>query len=230
MSNRKAAENVILEYMEKLLPSGPMHQIYTDLFATMDDPAFESFMKSLQDGSARLAVITPNLSKQIPNINNAKLTMENNFAIAKELNHDFFQRIWMDPGNGVPRYLTNKKYMVVELPLRRQAQLLEKKIGIPKDNKSIDELTGQPSGASKGSKISYPETQIMAALDLPASQEEMLKYRGGDIKGFDAMNTMIDRNGSVSMKSIEHLGTQVESTKTLSIFLNCMHLSNSLLK
>jgi hypothetical protein len=229
MANRQAAEGVILEYMEKLLPGGPMHQIYTELFATMDDPAFDSFMKSLQDGSARLAVITPNLGRSATaEQKKVRLKMETNFAIAKELGHDFFQRIWMDPGNGVPRYLTNKKYMVVELPLRRQAQLLEKKIGIPKDNKSIDELTGQPSGASKGSKISYPETQIMAALDLPASQEEMLKYRGGDVKGFDAMNTMIDRNGSVSMKSIEHLGTKVESTKTLSIFLSCMHLSNTL--
>jgi hypothetical protein len=110
-------------------------------------------------------------------------------------------------------------------PLRRQAQLLVKKISIPEDNKSINDLTGQPSstGKSRGSKISYPETQIMAALNLDNSLIEMLKYRGGDQKGFIAMNKSISQTGGVSLDALSKLGTRVKSTDTLRTFLTCMH-------
>jgi len=64
---------------------------------------------------------------------------------------------------------------------------------------------------------------------LDQNLTEMLKYRGGDIQGFDAMNNAISKTGGVSLKSIEALGTTVQSTKTLSVFLFCMHLENTLL-
>ena len=42
-------------------------------------------------------------------------------------------------------FLTKKKYLI-DLPLRRQIQILKKKMSIAVDNKHVDELTGQPSG------------------------------------------------------------------------------------
>jgi hypothetical protein len=117
---------------------------------------------------------------------------------------------------------------VVDLVLRRQAQLLVKKISIPEDNKSVDDFTGQPTGKSKGSKISYPETQILAALNLDNNLTELLKFRGGDVKGFDAMNNSISKTGGVSLASIEKLGTRVKSTETLHTLLTCMHIGNTL--
>lgn len=222
MKNRKAFEEVVYQWIDKLIPGSPNLQIYKDLFASMDDEEFDQMYERMNSGADRLAIIAPNLAKYA-------LDLDRNLKLAEELGHDFYQRLWMAPGGDVPTYLTNKKYMVVELPLRRQAQMAEKKISIPKDNKSIDELTGQPSGESKGSKISYPETQIMAALNLPNSLTEMLKYRGGDVKGFDAMNDAISKQGGVSMDALSHLNTTVESTRTLSIFLKCMHLDNTLM-
>jgi hypothetical protein len=220
-TNRKAAEAVILMYVEKLLPGSTNPQLYKDLFASMDDQAFDEFMGSLGDGTKRLAIVAPNLS-------DLKLSIERNLALAEELGHEFFERIWIDGGNETPPYLSPIKYLIVDLPLRRQAQLLVKKISIPSHNHSVDDLTGQPTGESKGSKISYPETQIMAALDLSANLTELLKYRGGDVKGFDAMNKVISQSGGVSLKSIEILGTRVKSTETLHSFLTCMHLESTL--
>lgn len=219
--NRKAAQAVILEYIEKLLPGSKNTQIYTEMFAAMSDKQFDEFMKKIEEGQVRLAIVAPNLEEP-------KLTIERNLALAKELGHEFFERVWIDPGNEVPPYLSPIKYLVVDLPLRRQAQLLVKKISIPEDNRSIDDFTGQPTGKSKGSKISYPETQIMAALNLDNSLVEMLKYRGGDIKGFNAMNAAIAKTGGVSLKAIEPLAGTVKSTQTLSVFLTCMHLQNTL--
>jgi len=219
--NRKAAEKVILEYIEKLLPGSPNTQLYKDLFAAQSDKQFDDFMKGIEDGSIRLAIIAPNFGEQ-------SLSKERNLDLADELGHDFFERIWINPGNDIPPYLSPIKYLVVDLPLRRQAQLLVKKISIPEDNKSTDDYTGQPTGKSKGSKISYPETQILAALNLDANLTELLKLRGGDNKSFDAMNTVISQTGSVSQEAIKHLGGRVKSTETLAIFLTCMHLGTTL--
>jgi hypothetical protein len=219
--NRKKAEAVILEYIEKLLPGSPNTLHYKTMFAQMSDKDFDQFMKGLEEGSIRLAIIAPNLSQH-------KLTIENNLKLAKELGHEFFERIWINPGDDRPPYLSPQKYLVVDLVLRRQAQLLVKKISIPEDNKSVDDFTGQPTGKSKGSKISYPETQILAALNLDNNLTELLKFRGGDVKGFDAMNNSISKTGGVSLASIEKLGTRVKSTETLHTLLTCMHIGNTL--
>lgn len=208
--------------MEKLLPGSNNTQIYKDLFASMTDQAFDVWIRSLEEGNSRLALIAPNLH------DGPKLTIERNFKVAEELGHQFFERIWIQPGDDRPAYLSPIAYLVIELPLRRQAQLLVKKISIPEDNRSVDDFTGQPTGKSKGSKISYPETQIMAALKLDNCLTEMLKFRGGDVKGFDAMNTSISKTGGVSLEAIAKLGTKVKSTETLSTLLTCMHLENTL--
>ncbi|BDD79571.1 hypothetical protein [Burkholderia phage FLC9] len=219
--NRKAAEAVILEWIEKLIPDSGNRELYVNLFAGMDDAAFAVWMEKLERQEIRLAVVAPNLAK-------SSLDIDRNLKLADELGHNFFERILIDNGNDIPPYLSPIRYLVVDLPLRRQAQLLVKKISIPEDTKSVDDFTGQPTGKSKGSKISYPETQIMAALNLDANLTEMLKYRGGDEKGFDALNSSISKTGGVSLQSIEKLGTQVKSTQTLSIILTCMHLENTL--
>lgn len=227
MSNRAAAEAVILEYVQKLIPLSGNVDIYRNLFASMDDAAFGVWMEKLERQEIRLAVIAPNLPEGATTEEKElkRLDIDRNLKIADELGHNFFEKILIDNGNDIPPYLSPIPYLVVDLPLRRQAQLLVKKISIPEDTKSVDDFTGQPTGKSKGSKISYPETQIMAALNLDNSLIEMLKYRGGDEKGFDALNTSISKTGGVSLKSIEKLGTQVKSTQTLNIILVCMHLS-----
>ena len=203
------------------MPGSENTEIYKKLFANMSDEQFDDFMQKLKSGQNRLAIIAPNLYKQ-------KLKVQRNLEIAKELGHNFFQRIWIEGKNERPTYLTPIPYMVVDLPLRRQAQLLVKKISIPEDNKTIDQLTGQPTGSSKGSKISYPEIQVLAAMGLDDTLLEFLKFRGGDIKGFNAMSKMISTRGGVSLNTIERFAGGVEATKTLKSFLTSMHLSNTL--
>lgn len=220
--NRKAAEAVCLEMVEALLPGGGNLQIYQNFFAQMDDQAFESFINGLDEGSIRLAIIAPINSQ-------AKLDTARNLELAKKWGHNFFERIWMDGKEGSPPYLSPKKYLVVDLPIRRQAQFQVKKISIPEHTRSVDNLTGQPTGASKGSKISYPELQILAALGLNECIVEFIKFRGGDEKGFDAMNKSIAETGGVSLAAIDALGTQVRSKQTVSTLLTAMHLKNTLM-
>lgn len=221
--NRKAAEAVCLKWINEILPGSDNVAFYKEAFAKMSDKEFDGFIEGLKDGTKQLAIVAPNGGAP-------KLEVGRNLRIAKELGHEFFEKIWFDHGDDRPPYLSPIKYLIVDLPLRRQAQVLEKKISIPVDNRSIDNFTGQPTGKSKGSKISYPETQILAALNLDATLTEMLKYRGGDLKGFNAMNAQISRTGSVRQETIEPVSGTVKSTETLSVFLTCAHLSNTLTK
>jgi hypothetical protein len=132
-AERKAAEEFILHYIDEILPGSGNVQIYKDLFATMSDENFDAFMKAIDKGETNLALVAPNLSSPT-------LSVERNHRIAKELGHSFYQRIWIEGTGDNPTYLTPIPYMVVKLPLRRQAQLLVKKISIPADNNSVDDF------------------------------------------------------------------------------------------
>jgi hypothetical protein len=219
--NRKGAEKFILEFVEDLLPGSENTQLYRDLFASMDDAAFHQFMDGLEREEIVISVIAPNFGK-------TKLTVENNLKLAEKLGHNFFERLWIKPDDNSPAYLTPIKYLVFDLPLRRQAQVLTKKISIPEDNQSVDDLTGQPSGKSEAAKISYPETQVLTALNLTQTLNELLKYRGGDTQGFNAMNDSFAKTGGASQEAIKHLAGGVRSTKTLQTYLLAMHLANTL--
>ena len=89
-------------------------------------------------------------------------------------------------------------------------------------------MSGQPTGDSKGSKISFPELQILASMGLDNCVVEMMKFRGGDLKGFNAMNGMIGKYGEASLKTLANYSSGVESTRTLKTFLTGMHLNSSL--
>lgn len=216
--NRKKAQDYILHYIDKLMPGGANKKIYQDLFAKMSDKEFDKFMSDLESGAEMLAIVAPNLATE-------SVTLENNLALAKELGHKFHQRIWITPDDGSPAYLTLEEYIVTLQPVRRQAQLLVKKISIPEDNRSVNDLTGQPAstGKSRGAKISLPETQVLASLGLDNSLIEAIKYRGGDQKGFVYMNQSISKTGGVSLNELAKYNTRVKSTDTLRTYLTCMH-------
>jgi hypothetical protein len=219
--NRKAATAEVLNVMESLLPGSANTALWKARLESMSDKQFEDFIVGLEQGTTRLSIISPNFEEGV------KLEVPRNLKLAEEWGHEFFEHLWMYDADG-RRYLSPIKYLIIDLPLRRQAQHLIKKISIPEDNRSVDDLTGQPTGKSKGSKLSYPEMQVLAALGLDHSIIEMIKYRGGDIKGFNAMNQDIENTGSVSQAQIEPRSGGVESTKTLHTILTAMHLSNTL--
>jgi hypothetical protein len=214
---RQESEAYILHWIERIAPGSQNKKLYQDKFAAMSDEEYDKMIEGIEKDQVYLAVIAPNFS-------DARLTVQNNFEVADELGHNFFQRVLVPARNGMPAYRTPIPYLIMDLPVRRQAQLLEKKISIPENNNAVDDLTGQPTGPSKGSKISYPETQVLAAMGLEQCLLEFLKYRGGDEKGFNAMNTMIARTGGVSMKAIAPFAGGVKATTTLKNYLMGMHL------
>lgn len=220
--DRKAAEKFLIDSIEEMLPGGGNKEYYKDLFSKMSDEEFDKLMKDYETGEDRPVIYAPNFTEN-------KLNVQRNLELAEKHGHNFFEKIWIhSPNADEAPYLSNNAYMVLELPVRRQAQLLTKKISVPEHNRSIDQLTGQPSGDSKASKLSYPELQVMRSMGLDQSLRELIKFRGGDMGGFNAMNKVIAKDGYVSMDSIEPYTTGVESTSALKVFLTAMHLKNTL--
>ena len=220
-TNRKAAEAYILKTIAKLLPGKANVELYTKKFAEMSDVDFGKMMHDIKNGDADLVL-------RVEQFQTAKLSMENNIKVAEEMGHSFFKRLWIGPDGDTPKYLTPVKYMVIDMPLRRASQLLTKKISIPENNKTVDSLTGQPAGASKGAKISFDELQICAGMNMDSSMIEMMKYRGGDLGGFRALSAMIARTGSANLATLANYASGVESTKTVKTILTGMHLKSTL--
>jgi len=219
--NRQAAEAIIIKYIKKLSPRSNNDQLYKDLFASMSNAQFDQFMQDLESGKRFLSIIEPNGV-------DTGLSVENNMKIAEELGHNFFQRLWVQGKEGEPDHLTPIPYLVVDLPVRRASQLLIKKIRVPEHNKVVDVLSGQPTGDSKGAKISYPELQVCSAMGLENSMVELMKYRGGDVNGNKAYNAMLSKLGTTNIKTLGNYASGVESTKTLRTLLNSMMLRSTL--
>ena len=220
MANREAATKEIIKWVEEILPGGGNKEIYEQMLGQMSDKAFDDYMKKLESGEEVLPLTAPNLAEK-------RLSVERNLKIAEKIGHNFFQKLWLtDPHTGTT-YLTPVPYLVVDLPLRRQAQLLNKKISIPESSDTADVLTGQATGPSKGASLSFPELQTLHAQGLEKTIEELIKFRGGDEEAYRAMNRELIDTGSVSLDSIE-TNSRAKSTETLSTFLKAAHIQNNL--
>lgn len=218
---RKEAENYILKWINELAPGNLNVKLYQELFAKMSDEAFHQLMVDIRDGKRFLCFIAPNFIKP-------EISVERNLEVAEQLGHRFHQRLWVDGHGSQPKYLTPIKHLVVDLTLRRASQLLIKKIRIPQHNRSVDLLTNQPTNESKGAKVSYTELQVLASLGIDDAIIELIKYRGGDERGFAALNASIARYGTASLKVLQNYASGVKSTQTLKTYLNACHLSTTL--
>lgn len=221
MSNRKKTEEFIFTFLKDIEPSGYNVNIYKEIFARMSDKAFDDYMKKIRNDEASLVIYRPMYECK-------DLTIENNLKIADKYGVKFFEPLLVTNTKDGIDYKTPIDYLVVDLPYRRQSQTLVKKISIPDDNKTIDELTYQPTGPSKGAKISFPELQVLIGMGLDDSINELFNYRGGDRGGFNAYNAMFMRYGSANMKTLSQYSSGVESTKTLKSYFMALHIKSSL--
>lgn len=219
--NREKAIQDFLNNIDSLAPGNPNVEIYRKYFASLSNDQFEELMQKLKSGELVLSYVSPNFS-------NYRLDVERNLDIGKNLGHSFFQRIWRPSENGLPEYLTPESYLVLSVPVRRASQMLVNKTKLPDNTRIIDQLSYQPTGPSKGAKISYIETALLSSIGVEDALVEVLKYRGGDKGGYQAMNSMIGRYGTARLEVLQNYSTGVESLKTLRSFLTAMHLRSTL--
>lgn len=211
-----------LEMLGATTPGTRNREDWEARFAAMTDKEFEQLMRDLQSDQADLYVTMPSFTEE--GSVETRVLMD----VGKKLGHEFFQRIWVGSEDGKSSYLSPVYYLVVHVPLRRVSQTLTKKMSVPDNSKVIDTLTGQPTGESKGAKISWPELQLTSAMGMDKALVELVKYRGGDIRGYVALSGMLSKFGKANIDSLSAFASGVESLKTLKTILTCCHLKNTL--
>lgn len=220
--DRKAAEKEAIYFIDKFLPGSNNRQVYEELFKRMDDKEFEQWIVNLETDVEIMALYAPNLQDET-------LQMKRIYEVADELEFELFQHLILTDQQTGQVYRTANKHMVGIVPFRRQVQMLVKKASIPSSNHVVDQRTGQPTGDSKGARLSAPELQVNASKGLHSMIRELIKCRGGDEQAYLAMNRSIIETGEASINSImTEFDSTVKSNKTLSVYLKAQHLANNL--
>lgn len=219
--NRKAAEARILADLQEISPGCVDVELYKRRFEQMGDKEFDAFMKRLADGTEWLTLTVPNAGKN-------DLDLERMIKIGDKWGHDFWKQLWIGGDADIPSYLTPNKYFVIKVPVRVASQRIAKKMSIPKTQRVINTLTGQPTGDSKGAGFSSPELRLCIAMGLDKTAVELMKYRGGDLRGWAALNASLNRFGNARQDQLEHFASGVVSTNTVKTLMTSAHLSNTL--
>lgn len=219
--NRKAAEEVVYKWYDKLDPSGRNTAMIKEVFAAMSDDDFAAYVEKCRNKKATLYMSCPNLEQE------RHMSTDNNKLVAAEMGINLFQNIvYVDPYTG-EEYITPEKYLVCITRVRRQIQTRENKMAVPTDNNVIDESTGQVTGHSGKASISSPEMLVLVSYGLTNVAEEFMKVRGGDEAAMRFADQNIIETGGATLDRIAKLGTSAKSTNTLATYLRGMHFDTN---
>lgn len=222
MSNRKAVEAYVLGLINEIDPSGTNAKIYKEkVFGPMSDKDFHKYVEDIKSGKRHSVIYAPNHGP-------VKLNTQRNIEIGRKHGLEFFERLWIEGDENTPTHLTPVKYFTIPTRKRRQAQVVTKSVSVPKDMRTINVLTGQPTGESQSAKISLPELQLCASAGLTKSMEELMKWRGGDARGGAALQGMLVRFGKASLTSLKPFASGVESTNYINALFTAAMIGTNL--
>lgn len=228
---KKKIVNHLKSRLNDMIPGTPMVGVWEETIMGMSDKELDQFIQALENGvqdmpdpnkpSTLITLIVPNLDK------NNRLSVERNLALAKKMGYDFFEQLWLTNSVTGKVSLTNRKYLSLLLPIRRQAQTLDAKMGMPDNDQKVDDLTGQVTGDSKESSISYPEIQMLDAQGLEKTILELVRPRGGDEDAWRLMKSELINTGEFSQAMLDTLDSRAKVNKSFSHILNGMHIRNN---
>lgn len=216
-AKRKKIEEHLFSFIGKISDNNNV-AIYKSRFANMTDEEFTEFMDSLSRKEINLAVVQPTGKKNT-------VTVAKCMGVADDMGVKLLDNVVYKTDTP---YIANLQTAILRLPIKRTVQVLSSKIGVPKDNKTIDSTTGQPVGKSKGAKITLPELQLLDAIGLKVSLIEAMKIRGGDQGAYRAYTASLENYGMASQEVINQYSTGVVSSKTLQSIYNAMLLDINL--
>lgn len=228
-AKRKKVEAFILEQVQKITPDDDTNvKLLTNDFKALSDQEFEDFIRGLGPATTPEQIAKRQwIPIVVPNLGKTRISIARNYQIARDLGRSIEHRLVMtDPHTGL-QYVTPHAYPVLDLPVRRQAQTVAKKRSIPEHNQRVDDLTGQPTSESKGSRISQPELASLSSRGLDNTIMEFINVRGGNAPAYREMRRQLIENGEVTLAQLEGLGT-AKSTNTAATLFNCMLIGNNL--
>ncbi len=221
--NRKAFEQVVLDFMGKITKGGHNRTIYENLFKRMSDSDIEQMVERIENGYC-LPIYASNWDE------NEHLDFKQLVKLSREYGVELeTQLVIFDIDTGL-EVITNETYFTGTAEIRKQRQMLVKKFGAAKDDTRIDDLPGQVVGKSRGTGISNPEVQVLITLGLPTVAKELYDTKGGDVKALEIYRTELTETGQTNINETLRRGSGVKSLATAHFLLRGRHIDNNLNK
>lgn len=227
-AKRKQVTEFILEHIQMIIPDSTSNRdLLKAKLEALTDVEFENYIRKLKPARTPEEIAQREfLPFYVPNLSKDRISIARNYEIARKLGKSLAHKLVMtDPDTGL-KYVTPHEYPVYDLPVRRQAQTVIKKRSIPEHHQREDDLTGQPTSLSKGSRISDAELMALGSRNLPTTVLEFIKVRGGDTAAYREMKRLLIERGECSINDVTGLG-RAKSTKTLAAFFNAMMIGNN---
>lgn len=218
---RKNFIDKVVSFVNDIDTTGKNGTIARSLLEGMNDTDFWDYVKKINSGEETLSMYLPN--------HGTVLQHKDLIKVSEKYKIPFWHHVIHYDKETQLSYRSIEKHLVLKVPVRRMIQVLDNKISIPENNKFVDNLTGQPAGPSAAAKISFQELMAMYNQGLTQySITELIKYRGGDTKGFNAMNRALIENGQVSLDGIMLESGEVKAKATAGAYLTAQHYDNNL--
>lgn len=214
-ASREKAEKELYKYVTEIDPSGINTGLLKKHVPKLTD---EQFLKMCDDG---IPLYQPLEGK-------TKITTTNNIRVASMLGVELEDYIWLpEPKTGLVQR-TIYKHVVLTLPWRRQTQIIDKKISVAKNDKIRDKITGQVTGPSKASGISFQEGYVMYSQGETTSLREFIHARGGNDKLNRAFYQSIRNTGRGRIDIPGAELTASKTAKTWGHIWRSMHIGNNI--
>lgn len=221
----------ISDRLNDMVPGTPTVQAYEKFIMGLSDKQFEEWILALENG----VLDFPEPNKPVAGINiivpngsgHGQLDVGRNLKLAKKMGHEFFEQIWLTNPTTGRTTLSNRRYLCMHLPIRRQAQTLDHKISVSNGDSQVDDLTGQVTGDAKGAAISYPEVQMLESQGLVHTINELTKTRGGDEEAWRMMKRNLIDTGNFSTEILDRMDTRAKVNKAFYNILSGMHIKNN---
>lgn len=185
----------------------------------MSTPEFAKFMKGLKSGEEHLDLLCPNMKVNI--------RVDNLLKALESAGINIFSRLVTVDPISKQKVMTNEKFMVLKLPVRRAIQSLKLKSHFADDDKHIDQASGQVVSHDEAAKISAPEAESLNAKSLDKLLIEVLNMRGGNVGSWAQMKNALEETGECNMSDIVPL-TRTRSVVTTKNLYTALHFDTNL--
>ena len=218
MGNRKKFKETYIKGLTAVIVNKDILDKNINLFVnyidSKTDAELDIIIEKIKSRELILPVIIPNGSNAVSYENNMSLIESLKMGLHKKIGIVRDGETTMSP---IPRLIMN-------VPIKKPSQLLEKKRSIPDDQNTKNIMTQQVTGPSKSMSVTSPEIPLMLGNGQYLSIREAIKYRGGDQSAELVLEKMAELGMDISQEVLEKYSSGPEVNNTIKQVLFSMHL------
>ena len=216
---RKQAEALIYEVMDKLDPKEYNSSYYKNIFAKMDDAQFMKFCK--RNLPFRFHTKPFEVEPKMYDIEEALKVLDVPLLEKVALPYLYIDK------NGNPAW--SKEAMVIYIHIKKMKQFITKKNSTPSGIDNRDMKSGLLVSFDKGGKTSDREMEALAVMGMDKTMDELSTWRADYMDAKSIAYQTISTLGKISTKDIPISETDSISKNTLNAYMVSSLLNSNIL-